>query len=312
MRDSKSSLLLILSLTLFVLSFALLCTWGYNFYSKKQDNKPHTEIIIKGNSDDTKATRDSLQKIYQATLSNMYNRFDSTWTDADSVKNNLDVKLAEFYKLRNEIAVILKNPASTADLETARQKIADLQRKVKELSDRSMDVENENKRLYALLEKLNGDLKTGDQNVRHAVYENKILTDKINTIATFNASELRLSAVATNNDREQETADADQAEKFVGSFVVRNNLMPYNNAEVFVVVLKPDGRVLQNSAWETGTFETREGRKIYSSRMSFDYIKGEAKRLIFSLSNDKFQKGDYTMQIYCNGVLIGKLFKTLS
>ena len=312
MRDTKSSLLLILSLTLFVLSFALLCTWGYNTYSKKQDNRPHTEIIIKGNPDDAKATRDSLQKLYQATLSNMYTRFDSTANNADSLTNNLDLKLAEFYKLRNEIALILKNPTNAGDLETARLKITELQRKVRELSERSMDVEQENRRLFAILQKLNSDNKTVDQGARHAVFETKPQTEATNATTVFNASDLRLSAIMGSNDGEQETFDAEHADKLLGSFVIKSSQAPFNNAEIFIVVLRPDGRVLQNSAWETGTFETREGRKIYSARFRFDYPKPENKRLLFSVTSDSFQKGDYCMQLYCNGVLIGKLYKTLS
>ena len=52
--------------------------------------------------------------------------------------------------------------------------------------------------------------------------------------------------------------------------------------------------------------------KIYSSKMRFDYSKGEIKKLNFSLSSDKYMKGNYILQIYHNGVLIGKLSKSLS
>jgi hypothetical protein len=79
-----------------------------------------------------------------------------------------------------------------------------------------------------------------------------------------------------------------------------------------VVVLQPDGQVLQKSAWESGTFETRDGKKIYSCKLRCDALQGEAKQLNFSLSADSYQKGNYTMHIYHNGVLIGRASKILS
>ena len=57
---------------------------------------------------------------------------------------------------------------------------------------------------------------------------------------------------------------------------------------------------------------TPEGKKIYSTKLRFDYTQGEAKQLLFSLTADKFQQGNYILNIYQNGKLIGKIVKTLS
>jgi glutathionyl-hydroquinone reductase len=77
--------------------------------------------------------------------------------------------------------------------------------------------------------------------------------------------------------------------------------------------MQPNGKVLKNSAWETGIFETKEdGRKMYSQKIRFDYNKGETKRCNFSVIADNYPKGNYTFQIYHNGVLIANTVKTLS
>ncbi len=70
--------------------------------------------------------------------------------------------------------------------------------------------------------------------------------------------------------------------------------------------------MLQNSAWESGVIDTKDGKKIYSSKMLFDYDKGEIKHIKFTVSTDKYQKGNYTMQVYHLGKMIGKTFRTLS
>ena len=78
-----------------------------------------------------------------------------------------------------------------------------------------------------------------------------------------------------------------------------------------VVVLQPDGKVIRNSAWESGVFETRDGKKIYSRKLLFDAT-GNEKQLNFSLNPDRFLKGEYTMQIWYNGSMIGKMSRILS
>ncbi|MEO7522974.1 MAG: hypothetical protein ABIT58_02705, partial [Ferruginibacter sp.] len=121
----------------------------------------------------------------------------------------------------------------------------------------------------------------------------------------------KLSGFMINGDKEQEVNNVLQVDKFVGSFNVRNNLSQFSNTEIVVVVLQPDNKVLQASAWESGRFETKDGMKVYSCKVKFEYSKGENKRLSFSISSDKFQKGTYTMQLYSNGNLIGRATKTL-
>ncbi len=322
MRDSRSSLLLLVSLLLFLMSFVILCTWGYNAYYKRKDDKrtavvlsPDSATIAKATRAIADATRDSLQKIYTETLSRLDDRLDATLSYTDSLKAPLDLRLTEFFKLKTEISDILKDKNSNADLSSARQKITELQRRVNDLLGKNNEVEAENKRLYAMLKQLSDEKKTpAEQNVRPVVFENnKPVPEKTNAAENiFAAYDLRLSAVMVDEDRELETHQSTQTDKFVGSFIVKNNNALNNVAEMVIVVLQPDGQVLQKSSWESGTFETREGRKIYSCKMRFDYTRGEPKKIFFSLSSEKYMKGNYTMQVYYNGSLIGKIYKTLS
>ncbi len=313
MKDSKSILLLVVSVLLILVSCALLWTWGYNFNNFTKD-KQGTVFIVKDSTVATNATRDSLQKIYTATISNL-GTLDSTWTNADSLKTDLDIKLSEFYKLRNEIAIILKNPAKKEDLDLAKTKINELQKKVEQLRNKNIDVETENKRLYAVLQQLTNAPKDAIQqqvqSARPIVFENREPVERAFPAANFTTADMRLTALMVDNDRELETYQAIQTDKFVGSFTVKNNSTTFNNTEIYVVVLQPDNKVLQTSAWETGRFDTKDGKRIYSCKMKFEYAKGENKKLSFSLNSDRFQKGTYTVQLYFNGNVIGRMTKTL-
>ncbi|MFT3912189.1 MAG: hypothetical protein QM737_22370 [Ferruginibacter sp.] len=316
MKDSKSILLLVVSVLLILVSCALLWTWGYNFSNFTKD-KQSTVFVVKDSTAATNATRDSLKKIYEATITNL-GTLDSTWTHADSLKNDLDIKLSEFYKLRNDISIILKNPVKKEDLDLAKQKIGELQKKVNQLRDRNTDVETENQRLHQVLQQLTSVPKDGaapppvaPAPAKQAGLKNDQPVENMMPASLFTASDMRLISIMVEGDKEQEASNALQVDKLVGSFNVKNNLSQFSNTEIVVVVTQPDNKVLQASAWESGRFETKEGTKVYSCKVKFEYAKGENKHLTFSISSDKFQKGTYTMQLYSNGNLIGKATKTL-
>jgi hypothetical protein len=96
-----------------------------------------------------------------------------------------------------------------------------------------------------------------------------------------------------------------------GSLEVTNN---DNNSsvEMFVVILQPDGKLLKQSGWDSGSFETREGTKIYSCKLRFDCPKGENKSLSFSVPSSNFQKGMYSILVYHKGVMVARGNKSLS
>jgi hypothetical protein len=306
MRDTKSILLLIVSFLLLLVSCALLWTWGYRVYNEKQTVQQQEPIA-------EPSAKQADPGIITASFNNAPAQgIDSIWSSADSLKGELDVKINEFNRLRNEINTILKDTRGNTDLDMARQKISALQQVVDMLRNKNKDVESENKRLQSVLQQLSAYMKSPDPQAKRVGYEEKISPDNNTNAAAFVASDLKLAAVMTSNDKEEETTQAQQTEKLVGSFNVRSNSTLGNNSEVLVVIIKPDGQVLKGSAWESGIFNTPEGKKIYSYKLRLDLTRGEVRRLLFTLASDNYQKGNYTMQLYFNGAMIGRLSKTLS
>ncbi len=106
----------------------------------------------------------------------------------------------------------------------------------------------------------------------------------------------------------------DEAEttRLSGSMNVINNVETNELVEMFVVILQPDGKPLKQSAWNTGSFETKEGTRIYSCKLRFDCAKGENKSLSFSVPSTEFQKGKYSILVYHKGIMVAKGTKQLS
>jgi chromosome segregation ATPase len=291
------------TLLLAMLSVGLVGTWIYHLYDKTQYSSRKTEVYIKDSVAVAEGIKDSLQKLYVSAIINLDTRLDSTRSSADSIKSQLNVKLGEIYKLKGEIDGILKNRgASKADLDIARQKISELQQLIDDLKGEKDSMEDEKKQLNNILSQLSGEISGLQLNMKKLGDENKALTEKVNLASVFVASEIKLSPVTIKNDKEQETNQAKKVSKLIASFTVQNNVNEYTNADVYIVIIQPNGKVLK----------TYNGNKIpYTRKLRFEYIKGEAKHMIFSLNADDYQKGNYTLQVYHNGYMVGQTVKTL-
>lgn len=296
-----------------MLSVGLVATWIYHLYDKTQYSERRTEVYVKDSAAVAEGIKDSLQKLYVSAIINLDTRLDSTRSSADSLKTQLDVKLNEIYKLKSEIDGILKKRgASKADLNIARQKIDELQQLINGLKGEKTSMEEEKKQLNNILAQMSGEITGLQQTMKQLGDENKALTEKVNLASVFVASEVKLTPVTIKNDKEQETNQAKKVSKLIVSFTVQNNVNEYANADVYIVVIQPNGKIVKDDAWESFSMDTHNGNKIpYTRKMRFEYVKGEAKQLLFSLNTDEYQKGNYTLQVYHNGYMVGQTVKTL-
>ena len=307
MKDIKPLLLLLLSI-------GLVSTWIYHIYDKTMYSQRRTEVYIKDSAAVADAIKDSLSKLYSTAISELDTRLSYTKLNADSLQSKLDSKLKEINRLKSEIGGILnKQNFSKDDLGVARQKIGELQQKVDDLSGQNLSMEEEKKKLNSIMEQLTQNVDTLQRNIHRLSSENETLKEKINLASIFIASELKIDAMEVRGSNEQPTSKAKRADKFVTSFIVQNHVNQLTNAELTTVLLKPDGQVMQNTVWDSGSFDTKnDGKKSFTRKIKFDYEKGERKNLLFTIDTEKCEKGTYTFQLWYNGILIGQTSKTLN
>ena len=263
MREDKYEKLLNASIVLLIVSSIILAISSYKYFIKTP-NVTEPKFVVKVSS--KKITeRDSLQKIYNTTLNDIDNNLKleaQLTTDKDAQARLADVNL-----LREEIATLLKDQTNDANLANAKRKIEELQLKVAILQNRFTGVESENRRLQALLQQLmsankGNSISTNTSTFSEKPKANDERPNNNNSVATT-AAGLHLFTVLENNNNQQETDAADEAEKIIGTFLLKN-ISKNANAEVMVVVLQPDGKVVKNSVWESGIFETKEGKKTFT------------------------------------------------
>jgi len=316
MKEPKPYLLTIVSIFLIV-SVLLLATTAYLYFKK-----PSTLTAISQGNNLSSNTRDSLKKIYTATIKDLDASFaamPANYTDSlkkQDENNDSPVKKSEdssyaFDKLRNEISKILSDKSSNADFELAKTKINELQLMVDILKNKNNQIVKENEKLYNMLRVYTEGGKRNNSELK-SVEVPQISAQKNNPVTILIADNILLSAVTTTDFIDKETSQAETTDKLVGSVTLKNTSNQNNISEVMVVVRQPDGKVLQNSNWETGVFYTKEGKQIYSKKLRFNNSAGEARKLNFSLEAEKYFPGKYTIEVYYDGSIIGTAVKMLS
>ncbi len=312
MKESKISLLLFVSICLLLLAFVVLFIGGFAYYKQSAYSGKGNNTSLLAATNISLKSRDSLQEIYNTGILKLNTELDATRSQVDSFQVNMDARLSEFSVLKNEIAGIVQNkPSTETELAQARQKMEELRLRLAEWRLKYSNVDQENKRLQSLLKQFGQQAKAVEPIGTQKMMESKQAVEK-NSPASLLISGLQLKAIMQLDDREQETSQALQTDELKGSFLLNSGNAALSQAEMFIVILQPDGKVMKRSAWESGSFETGEGRKIYSQKLSVDCGKAESKLLNFSISADDYQKGSYILRLYHNGRIIASTSKVLS
>jgi hypothetical protein len=179
------------------------------------------------------------------------------------------------------------------------------------LDRQNLVIQNENKRLGILIDNLTKAGDTGNKIIAETktIIEQNLAPEKTNPTGVLTITDLNIVGLTNDDINQTETDLADNLNRFSGSFLVRNYLSQNAFGEVMIVIVRPNGKILQSSSWESGTFESNEGRKIYTSKVKFDCNKGEIRKIPFTVSADQYEKGNYQILLYQNGSLITKVSK---
>ncbi len=301
MKDKRSLLLI-------VVCSVLVLTWVYHLYDKSGYSKRTKEVFIKDTAAVAAAVSDSLKKIFSEKLDGLTTEKLNVDSSGNNVNNESGKQISEIDSLRNEIDIILKRKnLTTIDWNEARDKIGKLQDKIELLYSDDDSLIDIRKRLNLIATELNTELYSLRKRKQISSSDNISPAKKINEPPIFAASDIKFSAIYQQDQKTAETNRADETEKLVASFLVRNNTADFDNAEIIIVITDPSGKTLNPEVWDAGSFETKtEGRKAYTKRMRFEYKKAETKRLSYSMQPDQFEKGIYKLRLYHNGIRIAE------
>ncbi|HEX6845621.1 MAG TPA: hypothetical protein VF144_01520 [Chitinophagaceae bacterium] len=288
-----------------LLAVALLGSWAYFLMKINRSDK---EILSKTEEGvHYMSQRDSLESLYKFTL----DKYDSVTVANNDLSGKLTGKQAEISKLKGEINSILKKRnATSAELARAKTLIEELNGQIETLQAENARLTGENQTLTAEKAQLIIEKDTLTANLTTTQAEKKVLEETVDVGSTFSASNIAITPIKTKGDKEKETTTAKRVDKLVVSFDVENRIAKSGPADMYIIVTSPDGKVISEATG--GTFTTREeGDKNFTSKLTVPYEQGKRQNVQLPLTQEKFQVGDYKIQVFHNGFKIGEGVTTL-
>ena len=270
----------------------LLGTNIYLFLDGKK--KASTLSTVISQRDTVIISRDNIKSEYDAALA----RLDQLTSQNADLKNEANSKNGEISRLKKQIEdIIRKEHKSEGDVARAQKLITQLRGKVRSFEDRIAELEGENSQL------------TQQRDV--AVQENTGLQQKVKLGSVLHASNIRLSAIdlRRHGTKQRETEKARKADLLRIQFDIdENRIAESGNKELYIVITGPDGTLLSNAAFGSGTTTTNDGATLnYTMAKQVMLAENQSVRdVVLDWNQDtNYLKGLYSIEIYHEGYKIG-------
>jgi len=269
---------------------------GTNIYLYLQKNKSTEQLNVSQvmlQQADTSLSQ--LQTEYNASLA----RLDELTGKNAMLDQQLKDKNSELGKTKARIKELLtKSNATKADLAEARNLIQSLNTTITGYEEQ-----------IATLKKENTDL-TGQRD--SVVKTNSDLSQKVDLAKVLHASNIRLKGINLTHSgkKEKETEKARRVDLLRITFDIDENRVAESGPkDLQICIINPANELLSNAAFGSGSFTTADGAsKYYSISKTVNLTTGQP---VTDISADwqqsaDYAKGNYSVEIYHKGYLIGK------
>lgn len=281
------------------------------------DHNKSGEAIQQDQTDIAKVTteKSNIQSNFDASLA----RLDSMQTVNTAMDSKLTASNTEISKMKGEIRSILnKKNATASELSKARDLISQLNGKITDMETQIAMLTQQNDSLKQNIVVLTSEKETISHNLDSTIVIKQALDKKVDIASTLNADNINITPIKVrHNGKEKVSTVAKRVDKLMVSFDVNNRIIEPGTADVYVVVIGPDGKPVASTVAtsdSTGnTFTTRdEGSKTYTAKLPVDLQTSQTKNVQFAFApGSHFQQGNYKIQIYQNGFLIGEKTREL-
>ena len=224
----------------------------------------------------------------------------------DSLLHQLDREQKRVQLLLEELRTVKATNARRIaelkeDLSTVRKVLVSYVRQVDSLTAVNTKLEAENRQVQQRYEAATEEVKVLSE-------ERERLVEKV-TIAS------QLEATAVNVDLQNERGRKTKSVRKLAIIkvdytIAKNNTAEVGNKTIYMRITTPDDMVLQKQATDLFAFE---GSQIaFSARKSFEYTGEELSDAIYYTVTETLWEGDYRVDLFADGHLIGQQYFNLS
>jgi hypothetical protein len=151
---------------------------------------------------------------------------------------------------------------------------------------------------------LNSNLTEQQKKVNSLTQENALLNSKVAAASMLKASGITTQGVKyKSNGKEIVTNKAVASAKIKTCFtILENTVASAGNKDVYLRLISPDGAVMSTSS---ETFMIGSQASLYTVKETFDYANKETNVCVYWEKGSALAVGKYTVEIYCEGGMIG-------
>lgn len=254
------------------------------------------------------------------------------YTEVSTERNQIQSELEEMLKQYEDLET--DNQELSTELAAEKAKIEELIKKSKGKDWTIYQLKKETETLRKImkgfvvqidsLNQLNNQLTDENKTVKSQLTNEQKkaqeLTEKnadLNTLVTV-ASHLKTLGLKSygvkvkNDNTGKEMDRAKKADKIRTSFTVQKNTITIPGKKwIYIRILTPDGRVLSEKTDDSNKFDFNGVRGLYTSKKEIDYKNEDMQVTIDWSKKDEFPVGEYIVEVYADGVDIGKTKFTL-
>ncbi len=254
--------------------------------------------------------------------------FTEVSSDRDQVKSELEDMLAQYEDMETN------NNELNAELEAQKAQIEKLLKEAKGKNWSIYKLRKETETLRTImkgyvvqidsLNQANGILKEENTAVKseltnektksqNLTEQNEDLTDLVTIASHLKTSGLKSYGVRVkSNNTGKETDRAKKTDKIRTEFtILKNKITVPGKKWIYVRVLTPDGKVLSEKTDDSNKFDFNGVRGLYSSKKQINYQNQQTNLTIDWKKTSDFPVGEYNIEVYADGVDIGKTKFTL-
>ncbi|PIQ15697.1 MAG: hypothetical protein COW67_06945 [Flavobacteriales bacterium CG18_big_fil_WC_8_21_14_2_50_32_9] len=244
-------------------------------------------------------------------------------TERNQIQTELEEMLAKYEALETD------NQELSAELATEKEKIEELLKKAKGKDWTIHQLKKETESLRKIMQGFVVQIDSLNQLNNKLTEENKVVKTKLTdeqqktkelvdknenlsgivTVASYLKTQgLTASGIKVKSDNTGKESDrAKKIDKIRTSFTLQKNTITIPGKKwIYVRILTPDGRVLSEKTDDSNKFDFNGVRGLYSAKKEIDYKNDDMSVTIDWLKTDEFPVGEYNVEVYADGVDIGK------
>ena len=286
-NNQKRTVLVVILILLLANAFLL-----WQFFNKKQEN----QVLVQDTINLT-AQKDSITAEYKSVKAELDKlQIDNLAMQSKLTENDEQIK-AQTLKIEKLMRVNAGIGALRAEVKKLKDMKTQYESKIADLEKQNIQLASENK-------DLNNNLSTEKSKNENLSKENQGLSNKVALGSILKADDISVSGVRfKSSGKEIVEKKAKNVQKIKTCFSILDNLVvDKGQKNVYVRVLGPDKSLLSTSS---GTF-TYNGQQIpYTQIQEINYANKRVDQCVYWEKGSSFAKGKYSMELFCEGNMIG-------